>query len=160
MDETINDVGLSDYQKQLIERVGVLQEKAGLQPAAARILALLLVSDRTELSFDEIREALNISKSAASNALNLLLSLHKIDYITLPGDRKRYFKSRIGEWQNEMKAHMEGFVAMNSLFREILAQRSKGTPDFNKSLSELVQFMEFLEKEIPLLCKRWEENRG
>lgn len=148
-------LSLTETQSFLIEKFGILQEKAGFQPTAARILGLLLIADKTELTFDEIRSGLNISKSAASNALNLLMRLNKIEYITLPGDRKRYFKSRIEDWKTEMKTHMEGFVTMNCLFKEILSQRHKGDIEFNQSLSELISFLDYVEKEIPLLFQRW-----
>ena len=80
-------------QDELIEKIGVHFEKEGLQPVAARILSLLTVSDKEEQTFDEIRDTLKISKSAASNGINLLLKINSIEYITKLGDRKRYFKT-------------------------------------------------------------------
>ena len=89
-------VQLSEEQRRLIEKMGVGGEKNGMPPAPARIMALLMVSPETELTFDQVRETLNLSKSATSNAINMLLTTQKIDYITKPGDRKRYFKNKIG----------------------------------------------------------------
>ena len=45
---------LSEKQIELIEKIGIYFEQ-GMQPAAARILALLIVSDKEALIFDEIR---------------------------------------------------------------------------------------------------------
>ncbi len=151
---------LTPYQKQLVEKLGVFYEKGGLSPVAARIVALLLVSARTELTFDEIRDELNISKSATSTAINLLLTTQQIEYITLPGDRKRYFRSMILNWQDKMKAKMEEMIAMTSLMQEVQNQRpSDPTNEFNKSLSELISFMNFFHKEIPSLFVKWKKSK-
>ena len=82
---------LTREQEELIERFGVIQEQSGFAPASARVNALLTVSDKTSLTFDEIRETLQLSKSATSNAINNLLVLGRIGYKTQLGDRKRYF---------------------------------------------------------------------
>lgn len=42
----MRELRLTDQQKELIEELGVFHEQTGLQPAAARIISLLLVSDR------------------------------------------------------------------------------------------------------------------
>src|SRR3954454_17436067 len=85
-------IALTDNKLNLIEELGGLYEQGGMQPAAARILSLLLVSDQTELTFEEIYETLNLSKSATSNALNFLLSTGRVEYITHPGEtRPRIF---------------------------------------------------------------------
>lgn len=151
---------LTPYQKQLVEKLGVFYEKNGLSPVAARILALLLVSARTELTFDEIREELSISKSATSNALNLLLTTEQIEYITLPGDRKRYFRSMIINWQDKMKQKMNSMIAMTSLMTEVQNQRPVDpASEFNNSLNELISFMNFFHKEIPGLFDKWRKAK-
>src|ERR1039457_1717695 len=104
-------VVLSTKQKELIERIGIFFEHQGLPPAVARICGLLLISDRLELTFEEIYTTLNISKSAASNAINLLLNTHKVEYITKPGDRKRYFKMSIDQWEDLLMQKFQGFSA-------------------------------------------------
>ncbi len=79
-------------QKELIEFIGRENERDGYQPVAARILGLLMVMDKEEYTFDEIVEDLKISKSSASNALKNLEIRGVIEYVTYPGNRKRYFR--------------------------------------------------------------------
>jgi DNA-binding transcriptional regulator GbsR (MarR family) len=79
-------------QKELVESVSRQYEKKGMQPIAGRILGLLTIMDKEQYTFDEIVEELQISKSSASNALRLLEISNVIEYITVPGDRKRYFR--------------------------------------------------------------------
>src|SRR6516162_3776595 len=104
---------LNQNQKNLIEKMGVFLEHSGIPPTEGRILSLLLVADEIEMTFDDIREHLQISKSAASNALNVLLKINKIEYITKTGDRKRYFRSRIFAWEKDAESNMEKFLSIN-----------------------------------------------
>jgi len=152
-------IKITEKQLQLIERLGVVFEKLGLSPAAARIESLLMVSDITELTFDEIREALNISKSAASNAINMLLSMDRLEYITKPGDRKRYFRTHIANWKDGIKAKFAETEILHSIMKEVLEQRTAGTKEFNKSMAEFISLFEYLRKEIPQLFKKWEAGR-
>ncbi|MBJ7882517.1 GbsR/MarR family transcriptional regulator [Gelidibacter salicanalis] len=80
-------------QAQLIEQVGFgLEERLKLSPLASRIYTLLILSSYEGLTFDDIRETLNASKSATSVNVNVLMQLNYVASYTKPGDRKRYFK--------------------------------------------------------------------
>ncbi len=155
----MENIKLTQDQKQLIERLGVHYERAGLQPAPSRVIALLLVSDKTELTFDQICETLKISKSAASNAINLLLSAGTIDYITLSGDRKRYFRSRVTSWKEETRKSLNTMLGLNTLLQEVLDQRPKSSKEFNDSLQEVITFMEFLHREVDNIFIKWEARK-
>lgn len=152
-------IKLTESQKQLIEKLGVIFEGSGSQPAPSRVLALLLVSDNTELTFDEIWQTLKISKSAASNAINLLLTTSKIEYITRTGDRKRYFRSRVTSWREEMRNSLNGLLQFSKLYQEVLDQRTKSTKDFNASLKDVIEFTEFLHEEVDSIFLKWEKRK-
>lgn len=149
---------VSEKQRGLIERLGVFYEQEGFHPAGARVLALLLIADRNELTFDEIKDTLAISKSATSTAINLLITTKRVEYLTNPGERKRYFRATISNWKTHMKEKMEGITIMNSLMKEIVDQRPSSTKEFNESIQEINSFMIFFQKEIPLLIERWKES--
>jgi DNA-binding transcriptional regulator GbsR (MarR family) len=150
---------VTEKQRILIEKLGVVYEHEGFHPASARIHALLLIADRNELTFDEIKDALNISKSATSTALNLLLTTKRVEYFTNPGERKRYFRATIANWKNHMKEKLEGITTMHSLMKEIIEQRPSYTAPFNESLREIHSFMSFFHKEIPLIIERWKASK-
>lgn len=149
-------INLRKGQIQLIEKLAVVIEKGGLQPAMAKIIAFLMVSDEPELTFDEIWGTLGISKSAASQAINQLLAINKLEYRTKLGDRKRYFCSRVTSWQEDTKSQIEGLSVFTNVLKQILDQRPAKTKDFNNSLKKLINFMEFLTKEMPALYKKFE----
>lgn len=152
-------IQLTDKKLQLIEELGVLYEQSGMQPAAARILALLTVSDRYELSFEEIYETLNISKSAASNAINFLLNTDRLEYTTHPGERKRYFRCKVKSMKEGVQKSLAGMEAFNNILKQVLEQRSKETKEFNTSLTEVTQFLDFLQQELPAVIEKWETRK-
>jgi DNA-binding transcriptional regulator GbsR (MarR family) len=153
-----NKIKLTPDKEKLIEKTGIFYEKTGLNPASARILALLLISDNVELTFDQIRNTLLLSKSATSNGLNTLLNNKQIEYITKMGDRKRYFRSLVMSWKDKVKESLQGSIYLNLLLKEILESRTKDTLDFNQSLKEVIHFMDYMEVEMPKLIDSWEAD--
>src|SRR5215211_2638071 len=153
-------IQLSDKKLRLIEELGILHEQSGMQPAAARILALLVVSDRNELSFEEIYETLNISKSAASNAINFLISTDKLEYTTNPGERKRYFRFKVKSMKEGVQKSLAGMEKLSTLLKKVLEQRPEETKEFNTNLTEIIGFMDFLKTELPSLFEKWERMKN
>jgi DNA-binding transcriptional ArsR family regulator len=149
---------LTDKQLKLIEELGVFYEKTGVHPAAARILSLLMVSDKIELTFEEIYETLNLSKSATSNALNVLINTDKLEYITKPGERRRYFRLRIKNLKEEIHKSLEGIYTFKLLLQKVVNLRTESTGDFNSSLEEVAQFLDFMHNELPRIFQKWESR--
>lgn len=149
-------IHLSQKQKELIERLGVFNEENGFPPAVSRILSLLLVSPEPALTFDQIRETLNLSKSACSNALNMLMAIGKVEYITKSGDRKRYFKNKITSWQKDIKENYKRIHGVSEILEEVLENRPGHTTEFNQALKDLISFLNFLKARIPALYEEWE----
>ena len=131
---------LSKDQLDLIERFGVHHAKQGHRPAAGRIIGLLLVSPDRELTFDQIRETLALSKSATSTALTFLQAAGSVEYITRPGDRKRYFRKRIDDWE---KRFFEKGVRFFDI-RALLAEAARGHDPESESAQALDRFQGFL----------------
>ncbi|MBD3582092.1 GbsR/MarR family transcriptional regulator [Flavobacterium selenitireducens] len=85
---------LQREKEELIEMFGVHFETLyHLPPLASRILGMLIVdSQNPGFTFENLVELTNASKSSVSTAINLLLKLGKVNYITLAGDRKKYYR--------------------------------------------------------------------
>ncbi|MBK9419674.1 MAG: MarR family transcriptional regulator [Flavobacteriales bacterium] len=149
---------LTKDQLQLIERMGGVLEGGGLAPAPARVSALLLVSHETELPFEEISRLLNLSKSATSNAINLLLTFQRLEYVTRPGERRRYFRVKMFNWKEDMKEKFVAVGQMSAMYKEVLRQRPKSTPEFNRGLADMTDFLDHIVKEMPALFKKWEQK--
>lgn len=150
---------LTDKQQELIEQFGVLNEKYGLPPAECRVWGLFLVSDEVELTFDEIRETLKLSKSATSNALNMLQLNNQVEYITRLGDRKRYFRCKMQNWVQMTKENFSKFDDLNLILKEISKIRNPKTKVFNSDLKNVTEFLDYIHKEIALMITKWETRK-
>lgn len=156
--ENSNIISLTDRQLDLIERLGVFSTSNGMQPAPARIYGLLLVCDKLELTFDEIRETLAYSKSATSNGINFLLTNKKISYVTKTGDRKRYFKTNVESWKDYVGEGFNYVHKYHLLMNEVVEVRTAETENFNNSLQELTNFLGFVKEEISRIFEKWENH--
>lgn len=147
-------------QKKLIEKIGVFFEGQGRTPVEARIVALFLVGDQLEMTLEDMQQALNISKSSVTNAINVLLLTQQIDYVTRPGDRRKYYKSKIEQWLAHAEGHMEKALQGKALLKEALDQRTASTKGFNSALKELIEFMEFMQTQHQDLFAKWKKHKA
>jgi DNA-binding transcriptional regulator GbsR (MarR family) len=131
-------------QRELVEEMGRYFDKEGFQPIAGRILALLMVMDKEQYTFDEITEELQISKSSASNALRNLEIRESIEYITLPGDRKRYFRLKTHNKYSLIEDFEKKMIEAIKLFNHIIELKadpnSKNT-SFLKDVNEMIELV-------------------
>jgi DNA-binding transcriptional regulator GbsR (MarR family) len=155
-----NMVELDHSRRELVEKIGVINEKIGMQPVAARINALLQVSNNTLLTFDEIQETLQVSKSSVSNAINILLSTGQIEYFTKPGERKRYFRSNMEKWPKIIDQLVEFALTYRDIFKQVLELRSEEDPQFNQSIRDLINFIDYIIAKVPPLMAKWKEENG
>lgn len=128
-------------QKMLVEELGTRFDKEGFPPVAGRVMALLMVMDKEQFTFDEIIEELSISKSSASNALRNLELRGHIEYVTLPGDRKRYF--RIRTWEafsmvDDFIEKMRNFQQIQAKILELKADRNSRNSKFFIQMSKVM----------------------
>ena len=149
---------LSEKQRELIEEIGIYHENNGFQPAVARVMGLLLVSDKAELTFEEISETLNISKSATSNALNMLLNTGHIEYTTFSGDRKRYFRIKSSNWQEMFNKKMEDLGDLNNMLKRVLEVRKRENPVYDQKLNSFISFLDYLKTQLPVLIEQWNKE--
>lgn len=135
-------------QKELIEELGRHFDKEGLQPIVGRILGLLMVMDKEQYTFEEIVEELSISKSSASNALKNLEIRGDIEYLTLPGDRKRYFRFR----RHNLLTIIDSFQQKTTSFKKIAdhileLKEDKDSPN-SIYLKQLVKMIDFFSSRL------------
>lgn len=68
-------------------------------PLTSKIYAyLVLDTNREGVTFDELVEVFNVSKSSVSNSLNFLYKIKQIEYYTRIGDRKRIYQVSQGNF--------------------------------------------------------------
>lgn len=143
----------------VIEKISVAFSKAGFQPAMGRIYGYLMVAEPPQKTFEEIQKDLKLSKSAVSNALNMLLAVKTVDYTTHTGDRKRYFYLNTEGWIAKMKERMQTNF-FNEIIQDALDIRSEKYPEFNQKLADILEFHAFVHKETMAAIEKWERQRG
>lgn len=109
-------IELTSEQSELIDEFGSYYESLGFQPIAGRIIGLLSVSDKEELSFDEITDTLGISKGSASIILRNLQSNRCITCVAIDGERRHYYKLN----QQNMFKILDDFDNMCNNVRRLL----------------------------------------
>jgi len=130
-------------QKEMVESMGRIYAGEGLQPIAGRIFGLLTIMDKEQFTFDEIVEELQISKSSASNAINLLLIRDSIEYKTIAGDRKRYFQIKKLDRFALIDEHKKKLQSTRDYLHKVLelkANRKSENAMFIENLTDMLNF--------------------
>ena len=107
-------------QYDMVETIGRMYEKQLFGQIPGRIMGLLSVMDKEQFTFEEIVDELKISKSSASNALQILEAHKMIEYFNIPGDRKRYFRIRKSDKFAIIDEHQVKLKMSRDLFQSIL----------------------------------------
>ena len=130
-------------QRQLVEEIGIYFDKQGFQRTAGRILGLLMIMDKEQYTFEEITEELGISKSSASIALKNLELRGNIEYVTYPGDRKRYFRMKTLDPFAIIDDFAQRMVAFKMMQEKILGLKADPNSRNSKFFRDLNKMMEF-----------------
>ena len=154
MDET------EQTHRQFIEDAGDMLEEHGLPHMAGRVIGSLLVCVPPYRALDELAEELAASKGAVSMATQLLLRLGVIERMSLPGERRHYYRVRHDVWSSlftQGKEHWERHHRIAQAGLELL----DGQPAETKMrLLELLVFLDFVAEEAPEFIERWKARRA
>jgi len=137
-----------EAKEELIQAWGNLGYSWGLNKTMAQIHALLLISTKP-LSTEEIMEDLNISRGNANMNIRALLDWRIIYRISIPGERKEYFKSEKDIWalaRQVVKERRERELApiLKTLrsVNEVQADGTEETKELKKVVKDLKNFAE------------------
>ncbi|HUH75386.1 MAG TPA: hypothetical protein VLZ75_13410 [Chitinophagales bacterium] len=154
---------MENRQKVFIEKIGVRTEKMGYSPLSGRILGALLLADPPHMTFDHICTYLSASKSSISNNLNILMrdGVNMIEYFTVPGDRKRYFRISLQNWSKHLKDMPQEFEYSNELLSDIIEYRTENKLEskFTTDLEKILSFYNFMLERLPSLINEWEQQQ-
>lgn len=148
------------YQEdQFIEQFGLHFEASSYPRMAGRIFGYLLLADPAHQSMNQIVERLRSSKSSISTGLRTLVQLNLVEQLRLPGERPTFFRVRPGGWTEVFRQRLLAVTAVRTLVEhglELLA----GRPDEQRArLQEMKEMYDFVERELPALFTRWEQQR-
>lgn len=141
-------VKLTKKQVNQFERLSIFGELRGLPPTSAKIIALLTISPEIELTFDQIMNTLNISKSTTSTSLTQLQNLKQVEYCTKIGERKRFFRITTRDLDFYFVEYVQRLTDTADLYKEILATRPEETVQFNNSLKTRIKVLQIVAKAL------------
>lgn len=136
-----------------IDRLSSILEKEGFSPVPARVYVYLLFCGNDGCDFDELVQYFNVSKSAISNALNLLQSKSFVDSRTFGGQRKRNFFALISGASQETTSVVK-LERIASFFTELKNTR-KIDDAFGCELENISLLCNMFRAEIPIIIERW-----
>lgn len=144
--------------KHFVEEVGLSFELVGLPRMAGRIFGWLLISNPPHQSLNELAEILQASKGSISTMTRLLIQISLIERISLPGQRRDYFRIKLNAWSQLAEQHLAQIIAFRKLAERGLELFEDEDP-LRQRLEEMHDVHAFLERELPILNRRWEEER-
>lgn len=117
----------TNEKEELIEMLSVhFQNLHHLSPVGAKIWAVLIMDKNKDgLTFDYLVERLGVSKSTVSTNLNELLKKNNIYFETLPGDRKKYFKS--SPFSQRFTRILKNMVFEKQLIKKMITYKEKSS---------------------------------
>lgn len=146
-------------EKHFIEDFGLLFEESGHPRMAGRILGCLLISDPPYLSTTELAEILQASKGSLSTMTRFLLQMGLIERVGLPGRRRDYFQIKSGAWTQLVGHAVYELSALRKLAERGLELMESQDSELKQRLQEARDLFSYMEREYPLLIKRWEKEQ-
>lgn len=143
--------------KHFVEEVGLSFELVALPRMAGRIFGWLLISDPPHQSLGELAETLQASKGSISTMARLLIQIGLIERVSLPGQRRDYFQIKLNAWSQMAEQHLAQMTAFRKLAERGLELFEDADP-LRQRLEEMHHMHAFLERELPILNQRWEEE--
>lgn len=151
MTETSSSRGVSE----ITELMGVWFSSLGVPRSSGQIFGYLMACDPAEQSASDIAAGTGMSRGSVSSGARMLVQLGAIEERHRVGDRKTYYRLRVGWWVQAATTKMSGFDRLADEARRI---RAAGSVTRTDGLDELIAFSQFWSEEIPELRARWERR--
>ena len=142
-----------------IERSADVLDEDGLPHMAGRVIAALLVCVPPYRSLDQLADEVRASKGAISMATQLLLRLGFIERISLPGERRHFYRLRSSFLEDLMSERTEHVLRHRELFEAGMDLLGDEPTEAKTRLIEVQAYLDFLADELPELKKRWQARR-
>ena len=146
-------------EKNFVEEVGIVFEQTGLPRMAGRILGWLSISDSPHQTTADLAATLMASKGSISTMTRLLIRIGLIERLSLPGQRRDYFRIKPGASHQLLKDSLDQTTAFRQLMERGL-ELTEGKARLSRQwLEEMRDMYAFFEREFPALLERWEQER-
>jgi predicted transcriptional regulator len=146
--------------REIVERLGRLLAEWGLPRMAARVLFVLMTADEPSLTAVELAERLGVSPAAISGAVRYLTQIHMVTRDVVAGSRRDRYRLVDDSWYEVTIEKMTLITTLADIARAgVDAAGGPGTPA-GARLAGMRDFYDFVQKELPVLLRRWQEQKG
>lgn len=153
------ELTLSTELARFVESVGVYYEQYGLPRIGGRVLGLLLIT-RRPLTAEEIATLLRVSRASVSTNVRLAITFGLAELVTMPGDRRDYYRYPTNAWERGLLINIEATLALRRLADQRLDAISLENTAARARLDELADFCKFTTEEMRGILDRWRERRA
>lgn len=150
---------LSPAQQRFIESLGLYFEQYQVSRIGGRILGLLTLLGGP-LTLDQMAGALGVSRASVSTNIRVLVTLGLADHISLPGDRRDYYRFADNPWQHGMEARIDGTRALRRIAEQGLATAAPPDTVARANLEDLLDFCDFTIEDMRGMIARWQARRA
>lgn len=143
---------------QFAEEIGRILEDDGQPRIAGRLLGWLMVCDPPYQSFDDLVDALDVSKGSISTMTRQMIDSGLVKRVTFPGDRKSYYQVRSEAWVQVLKQRLQ----MASRFADVTKAGIKMMGDepekSQRRIREMHNFMVFFIEQMEEAIEDYESK--
>ncbi|MCS3698356.1 GbsR/MarR family transcriptional regulator [Salinibacter ruber] len=143
---------------QFAEEIGRILEDDGQPRIAGRILGWLMVCDPPYQSFDDLVDALDVSKGSISTMTRKMIDSGLVKRVTFPGDRKSYYQVRSEAWVHVLEQRLQ----LSNRFADVTKAGIKMMEDEPKKqqrrIREMHNFMVFFIKQMEEAIEDYESK--
>ena len=133
--------------EKVIEDFGLYFEQYGLPRILGRIYGLLMITDEAALGLDAMAEQLSISKASASTSARQLQAFTLIEKVSLPGDRRDYYRVAPDAHAKYLRTTLEKSLQFSSLI-ESAARIENLSPASHAKLEQIAHLYAALTETI------------
>ena len=155
MDDTQRELD----ERHFIEDFGLYTEQLGFPRMAGRILGWLLICHPPHQSAGQLGDVLGASKGSVSTMTRLLIQMGMVERVGVPGDRRDFYRLRPGAWPQLIKSELAVMTGLHQMVERGLAMAAGRDFEYQQRLREAHDLYAFLERELPALLERWEQER-
>lgn len=143
-----------------VETMGLGLEAMGLQRAAGRMLAWLMVCEPPEQSADQLAAGVQASTGGVSTTLRMLTQMQLVERVGRAGERRSFYRVAPNVWDHAMAAQEQPTARLRAIADDGLHVLADADPDRRNRLLEMRDYLAFIEREMPALRRRYHDEKG
>ncbi len=154
-------IDINPQELHFIEDLGLLIEKSGGSRTLGRVFGYLLLADSPK-TMDEIAAELIFSKATASLTIRQGLITRFFEKVSIPGERKTYYRANTQTWISSMSDKVNETVEWERLIELGLSSVNPDKLTVLENLKGLKDYFEFLRWYLADLTEQyecWKEGR-